>query len=318
MDELANIAGARRVNLTLLYGPRYLAPLRYIFLFFRTIILLATLKPEYVYAQSPPIFCPLTCFIYCSFARKRLFIDSHSLWSVKTVRGPVGRVIALLEKFCSSAAKANSAPHEIWASELRRMGARRVFVVHDFVERNKFERDESIRKQITDSKYIAICSHGGHPLERLEIEVKAVSGIEDVSLLITGPEEKLSQRISKIKLPKNVFYLGFLPMEKYLKLKASCDFALNITDEPYTLSHVLFEYVASSLAVISSRQDVVFSIFNDTFLYSESNAEDVRKKIEYLLNGKLEEYRRRSEEKWFELKKMREKEVLNFLKMLKV
>jgi len=35
MDELSQIAGGLRVNVTLLYGPRYAAPLRYFFLFLK-------------------------------------------------------------------------------------------------------------------------------------------------------------------------------------------------------------------------------------------------------------------------------------------
>jgi glycosyltransferase involved in cell wall biosynthesis len=318
MDELSQIAGGLRVNITLLYGPRYAAPLRYFFLFFKTLILLITKDPEYVYAQNPPVFCPLTCLIYCSIFGKRLFIDHHSLWSVKTVYGIAGKIIGFIERFCSIASRGNSAPHSIWAEKIKRMGAK-VIVIHDFVEKNTFSRDESLRNEISVSKYIAISSHGGHPLERIEDEIKSVSGIKDVTLIITGPEEKLSSRLSKIKLPENVRYVGFLPMEKYLRLKASCDFALNITDEPFTLSHVLFEYVASSLAVISSKQDVVYSVFGDSFLYTESSPEKIREKINFLIyNGKLLEYRKRSEEKWYELERKRKEEVLSFLRMLKV
>ncbi len=319
MDELAEIAGGSRVNLTVLYGPRYLAPFRYLFLFFYTLIFLSRTKPDYVYSQNPPVFCPLTCLLYCSLARKELFIDHHSLWSIKTVYGLPGRIVGLIERFCSFAASGNSSPHYLWASKLSWMGARNVIVIHDFVERNSFERDEHLRRELTNSKYIAISSHGGHPLERIEVEIEAVSKLEEVSLIITGPEAKLLPRLKKINLPKNVLYLGFLPMEKYLRLKASCDFALNITDEPYTLSHVLFEYVASSLAVISSRQEVVFSVFGDSIMYSDSNPDDVRSKIKKLLsNGNLDEYRKRALEKWKELKERRKDEISTFLKMLKV
>lgn len=319
MDELSEIVGGIRVSITVLYGPRYLAPFRYIFLFFYTLIFLARAKPDYVYSQNPPIFCPLTCLLYCSLTRKELFIDHHSLWSIKTVYGLPGRIIGLLERFCSFAASGNSSPHPFWASKLSEIGARKVIVIHDFVERNNFEWDNHLRKKLTNSKYIAISSHGGHPLERMEVEIEAVSKLENVSLIITGPEAKLLPRLKKKNLPKNVLYLGFLPMEDYLRLKASCDFALNITDEPYTLSHVLFEYIASSLAIISSRQDVVFSVFGDSILYSDSKPDEVRRKIEYLLsNNNLEEYRKRAEEKWKELKEKRKDEISTFLKMLKV
>ena len=36
-DELAEALGARRESITLLYGPRYFAPIRYLALFFKTL-----------------------------------------------------------------------------------------------------------------------------------------------------------------------------------------------------------------------------------------------------------------------------------------
>src|SRR6202030_4482794 len=97
----------------------------------------------------------------------------------------------------------------------------------------------------------------------LELEAAAGAREKDagVSLVISGPKEKLEGRISKLSLPSNVKYAGFLEREVYESLKASADFALNITDEPYTLSHVLFEFAASSLPVISSREQVVEELF---------------------------------------------------------
>jgi glycosyltransferase involved in cell wall biosynthesis len=88
-------------------------------------------------------------------------------------------------------------------------------------------------------------------------------------------------------------------MEEYLALKASSDFAVNITDEPYTLSHVIFEFVASSLPVISSKQGVVEDVFGDSLLYVDSSEPDeVAEKIELLASNPelLQTFRRRADE----------------------
>src|SRR5437899_12876140 len=96
MDELAEVVGGKRVSMTILYGPRYFAPLRYVALFLKTLILLLRERPGVVYAQNPPIFCPLTCLIYSRLAGKKLLPDHHSVWQLKPEGGPVGRVIGLL------------------------------------------------------------------------------------------------------------------------------------------------------------------------------------------------------------------------------
>lgn len=291
MDELAAAVGGRRVSITLLYGPRYLAPLRYLALFFRTLILLAVEGPDVVYAQNPPVFCPLTSLIYCRAAGKKLVIDHHSVWRLKTVGGFVGRALGFLESFVARSADGNTAPHGVWATELARTGARNVLVVRDHVERNPFGRDEMVRRKYAQTPLIAIASHGGHPLERIEAEVTAASQFESLTLIVTGPPSKLAGRLER--LPPNVRYLGMLPMDDYLRLKASCDFALNITDEPSTLSHVLFEYAASALPVVSSRQAVVEDVFGDSLLYVRaSDADSVSQGIRVLAgdSARLAEY----------------------------
>ncbi len=288
-DELAEVVGAERESITLLYGPRYFAPVRYVALFFRTLLLLAQRSPDVVYAQNPPIFCPLTCLLYCRLAGARLVIDHHSIWSVKTLggRSPLSRGIGFLERIVSRAADANTAPHSLWARMLGRMGARDVLVYHDYVPKNERRPDDALRREMAEGPILAISSHGGHPLERLEVEAAAVAREREagVSLVISGPKEKLEGRLSRLALPPNVKYAGFLEREVYETLKASADFALNITDEPYTLSHVLFEFAASSLPVISSRQPVVEEVFGDSLLYADSTVEAVAARVAELCSA---------------------------------
>jgi len=288
-DELAEVVGAERASITLLYGPRYFAPIRYLALFFRTLFLLAQKRPEVVYAQNPPIFCPLTCLLYCRVAGARLVIDHHSIWSVKTLGGgsPLSRGIGFLERVVSRAADANSAPHSMWARMLVGMGARDVLVYHDYVPNNPRRSDEALRRRLGAGQTLAISSHGGHPLERLDIEAAAVGreSQEGVSLVVSGPKEKLEKRLAAMSLPPNVRYAGFLEREVYESLKASADFAINITDEPHTLSHVLFEFAASSLPVISSKEPVVEELFGDSLLYADSTVEEVAEKVRQLSSG---------------------------------
>jgi glycosyltransferase involved in cell wall biosynthesis len=313
-DELAEVVGAERASITVLYGPRYFAPIRYLALFFRTMFLLAQKRPDVVYAQNPPVFCPLTCLLYCRIAGARLVIDHHSIWSVKTMggRSPLSRGIGFLEGVVSRAADASTAPHSMWARMLVKMGARDVLVYHDYVPKNGRRPDEALRRRMAQGPILAISSHGGHPLERLEVEAAAVGLVraEGVSLVISGPREKLERRFAALSLPSNVRYAGFLEREVYESLKASADFAINITDEPYTLSHVLFEFAASSLPMISSKEPVVEELFGDSLLYADSTVGDVAEKVRQLCSGQTRaEWAARVGRKQGEFAAMHEEEV---------
>jgi glycosyltransferase involved in cell wall biosynthesis len=128
--------------------------------------------------------------------------------------------------------------------------------------------------------------------------------------VISGPREKLERRFAGLSLPPNVRYAGFLEREIYESLKASADFAINITDEPYTLSHVLFEFVASSLPVISSKEVVVEELFGDSLLYADSTVENVAEKVRRLCSEPTRaEWAARVTVKQGELAAMHEEEV---------
>jgi len=301
-DELAEAIGAERVSITFLYGPRYFAPIRYVALFFKTLLILSRRRPDVVYAQNPPVFCPLTCLLYCRLAGGKLVVDHHSIWRIKTLGGgPLSRAIGLLEAVVSRSASGNTAPHSLWGDKLREMGARNVVVVHDFVERNPHARDEALRRSLTDRPFVAISSHGGHPLERIEAEASAVGRVGTAALLITGPKEKLERRLSQRSLPENVRYLGFLPRRTYESLKASADVAVNVTDEPFTLSHVLLEYAASSLPTISSRQRVLDDFFGDALAYTDSTeAEAIAEKVRLLEDPVVREEFRARISRWYD------------------
>ncbi len=300
------------MSITLLYGPRYFAPIRYLVLFFRTLVILFQKQPDVVYAQNPPVFCPLTCLLYCRFTGARLIIDHHSIWKVKTLgKGALSKAVGAMEGIVSRAADGNTAPHRFWAQQLSSMGARNVLVVHDFVEPNPYPRDEALRRQFASEPLIAISSHGGHPLERMEAEAAGVGMVGSVALLITGPRAKLEGRLASSALPRNVRYLGFLERETYERLKASADFAINVTDEPYTLSHVLLEFAASSIPIISSRQAVLADFFGDSLLYTDSSAPaEIAAKVRSFQDASVRlDYRSRVERRYSELRSVREEEL---------
>jgi len=319
--ELSEVVEAQIESITVLYGPRYFAPIRYLALFFRTLILLSRIRPQVVYSQNPPVFCPLTCLLFCRLSGARLVIDHHSIWSIKTIggRSPLAKAIAFLERFVSRSSYANTAPHSLWARTLSKMGARNVLVYHDYVPKNHHHSDERLRLRMAQGSILAIASHGGHPLERMEVEAAAVAKERNagVSLVISGPREKLQRRLAQIGLPPNVSYVGFLDRDVYETLKASADLAVNITDEPFTLSHVLFEFAASSLPVISSRQEVVEEVFSDSLLYCDSTVEDVNAKVKELIPAPARaEWAAKIRRKQDQLTKMHEQEVSALRRLL--
>jgi glycosyltransferase involved in cell wall biosynthesis len=287
MDELGAELGGTKVFLTFLYGRTYLAPLRYTVLFLRTIIILGRERPDVVYAQNPSVFCPLSCLLFCRLWRKKLIIDHHAVWSIKTFsRGILSALLRKMEKFAVARAYANTVPHSLWARELKKMGAKNILIVYDYVAKSETYRSEELRKKYSNGRnIIALAPHGGHPLERIENEAQAAAEfVNSLELLFSGPPAKIEARIQKILDSRNVNYIGFVPKKEFEGVKASVDLGLCITDEPYTLSHSLLEFAACSVPTISSAQEAVRELFGESLLYTKSSSpEDIGAAIDSFL-----------------------------------
>ncbi len=314
MDELSRAVGGERKNFSLGYLPRYLAPFKYLLFFAATQVYLFSTRPDVVYAQNPPVFCPLACVPYCSLSRKKLIVDHHNVWSVKSFGGSfLSSAFMALERVAASTAFANTVPHSVWKERLSEMSGRRVTVVHDFLEKNPFRRDEAVRSVVASSGLVGIASgHQGLPLERVEVEAKAAEQSPGVTLAITGPPKRLAPRIQALGVLHNVKYLGYLPKEQYERLKASSDFGLNISDEPFTVNHILFEYAAASLPTISIRRDVIEAVFGDSLVYVDRcDATMVAERIRAFVESPalLAEWRERTAKHYGELAAMREVEL---------
>jgi glycosyltransferase involved in cell wall biosynthesis len=319
MDELAKAIGGERKNIQLGYLPRYLAPFKYVIFFLMTQVYLLKERPRVVFAQNPPVFCPLACVPYCKLTNAKLVVDHHNVWSVKVFgQSRLSSQFRTLERLLALSADANTVPHSVWQHELLRLGAKRVLMVHDYVSLNESARSKDIREDISKMGLIGIASgHQGYPQERVEAEALAAESVEGVTLAITGPPQRLVPRIEKLGSLRNVRYLGYLPKVDYERLKASCDFALNISDEPFTLNHVLFEYAAASLPTISTRRDVIEDVFGDSLLYVDvSDAEPVAARLRELTGSPvlLQEYKSRIKLRFSELTELHKSELAELLK----
>ena len=320
MDELAEALGAERRNLTFLFGPRFLAPIRYFVLFFRTGLVLLKKRPEVIVAQNPPIFLALACFPYCKLGRKKLFIDHHAVWSTKTLgKGFIGKNIRRLERYASSHVQGNTTPHPAWTRELTELGARNVLTVYDHVGAIAKGKENIREKYSLGREKVILAPHGGHPLEQIEAEIEAVGKIDSISLVISGPEPKMKKRIERIKLPANVIYAGFLPKGEYQQLESTVDIGLSVTDEPFTLSHSLLEFASLGIPIISSRQSVVEELFGDSVMYVESSKpKDVELALRTLATDHelLMQYKEKIRNKYKELEMERASSVGKLRKMI--
>jgi len=304
LDELAKDLGAERRNFDLGKIPKFLAPLKYLVCFLMTQVFLFSRKPTVVYCQNPPILAPLACIPYCAITGRRLVIDHHNVWSMKTFgASALSGALKAMEHLADRTAFLNTVPHDYWRAVISGEFSGRVLTIHDYVERNPFSRNEILRRRVASSGLIGMAASLSFQ-ERVEIEAMGVEKVQGVTLAMTGPPERLGNRLTRLGNLRRVKFLGYLPKTEYEELKASCDFGLNITDEPFTVNHTLFEYAAAALPIISTRSKEIEGVFGDSILYvEESDAGAVAEKVTKFAQdpSSLAEYRERISRRFEEL-----------------
>ncbi len=309
--EVGSLIGGRVVFLNILFGKKIAAPLRYAFLALRTLSLLSRERPEVVLAQNPPIFLPLLLVLVKRFNRFKLVVDHHAVWSMKTIRAPLlSQGIAALERFVAKEADANMSPNNSWTRELRARGATDAFTYHDFIPKSTRmtgRAEEWASYPLPPHRFLVIAAHGGHPQELLEEEVKAIEGLDDYLLIITGKREKLGHRIARLKPPRNVIYPGYLDDAHYEALKRNADVALSLSTELNTVPHAIHEFLALGIPTIVLKDPLLRSLFDGAIVeIDDVNPETVR-----------DELRRVTEDSAFR-KKLRENLDLNYERRFKM
>jgi hypothetical protein len=272
--DLGALLNGRVVYLNILFGKRWAAPLRYILLAIKTFRLLRRERPNGVFAQNPPIFCPLVIEATRRTMNFRLIVDHHAVWSVKSIREPIlSQTIAALERFVVKRADANITPNDNWTRQFREMGARNAFTYHDFLEKKTSlsKVASSIQDRLPPHRFLVVAAHGGHPEELLEEEVDAVRGLTDYVLVITGRREKIGHRLTKLNLSENIVYAGYLDQADYEALKRDADVALSLSNEPNTVPHAVHEFLSYGIPTVVLKDDLLRSIFDGAIVEAKDS-----------------------------------------------
>ncbi len=303
--EVGSLVGGRVVFLNVLFGKKIAAPLRYAFLALRTLSLLRRERPRLVLAQNPPIFLPLLLVLVRRLNRFNPFLSQG---------------IAALERFVAKEADANMSPNNSWTRELQVRGATDAFTYHDFIPRSTAttrRAEEWAPYPLPPHRFLVIAAHGGHPQELLEEEVKAIEGLDDYLLVITGKREKLGRRIARLNQPRNIIYPGYLDDAHYEALKRSADAALSLSTELNTVPHAVHEFLALGIPTIVLKDPLLRSLFQGAILeIDNADPETVRVALRRVTENsafrkKLREnldlnYERRFKMYQFEVSKLRQ------------
>ncbi|MEM0100850.1 MAG: hypothetical protein QXM09_06785 [Candidatus Methanomethylicaceae archaeon] len=261
LNDIINEIGGQSILISWMRGMKILAPIRYALLAIKTLLLSIRYKPDIIIAQNPPIFCPLSVYVYTKLFKKKFVIDHHSLSIVK--KGLLWKIISLIELWLMKRSLINIVIHEGYEKLCKKIGVNSI-TIFDAIPEIPHERKKL-------SKFTIISPLGGHPDEDISTltELAKILKNENIRLIITGRIKKNSNRI--------IGYVGYLPKDKYVQLLSMSHIGIClIKDNNWTLPYVIFEFIGAQIPFLITKTPVTM-LFGDFFLISKK--EDILKKL---------------------------------------
>ena len=284
LEELMKDLRGTHYCLSIMFGVRVQAPLRYLVLALRTLALLCREKPRVVIAQNPPIFCPLMCLLYSAFAGAKVVVDHHVLWRMAG-RGLLMRLLGFLEAYAVRRAHMNLAIHEEYCREVGRLGGSCITLYDKVPQLHLAETGK------TENYVVFPC--GGHPDEDLRLAVEAMACLRElgVKLLVTGRLRK--RQWEEVRDREEVVVTGFLPRGDYERVLRQARVGLCLIKEnPYTRPHIIYEYLAAELPFIFTKTPAT-AIFSECGVPVENLKQLINALRKLLIDKKAEEESRK-------------------------
>ena len=314
MHDIQLILDADGWNCSFFYKVRPASLIKYPIQAIKTLIKLVKTRHHVIIVQNPPIFAALTCLIYRRIYQVRIVVVHHSIWSRGgAIKNPIVTSFLIpIEKICVGNADLNTTYADDWEHELSRMGAGNALTIYDFVDENWSEKaDFSVMKKFSKGKKIVVMPCGGHVLERPDLLIEACKDL-NATIVITGERKYLQRHIAKANEigAENVVFTGFLPDTQYRALIASCDFAANITEQPYGIPHMLTEALASKRPIIIDKNPAVEKLLgkNCPFIIPDNEVSSIRRTFLSAFENQ-KEYEKLATKLYNNLKKRREEQL---------
>ena len=244
---------------------RRLVALRYVIQALLTLIALFRERPRVVFVQNPPIFAPLSAWIYCTLTRAGLIIDSHT----DALQSRFWQWSLPLHRFLSRRALATIVTNEYLYEIVAGWGAK-AQIVTDVPSEFSAGRPYPLENPFN----IAMVSSFA-PDEPLDEVVQVAKCLPAVGFYVTGNPKWGTRRLPD-PCPPNLHLTGFLADDAYYGLLRSVDAVMALTKEDHTMQRGACEAVWLGQPIITSDWPLLRQTFHKGTVHVDNTTEGIR------------------------------------------
>lgn len=249
------------------------APFKYPLLFVRTFLILLKERPNVIFAQDPPVFCPVACLVFAKFFGKKLIIDAHTgVW------GGYWKKIWFLDKCIMKNAFLTVVTNRYLKDQLSSDGIRS-FVLEDKLPEFPLGKKPKLR---TGFNIVVINTFSED--EPVEEVLEAAGHLPTANFYITGSLSYANSEFIRDK-PENVLYTDFLPEEEYVGLLRASECIMVLTTRDHTMLSGAYEAVSVKKPLITSNWPTLKNYFSKGTVYVNNTSADIVKAVKYVMKN---------------------------------
>lgn len=258
------------------FKSKFLRPFDYLFKLIINIRDIWQNKPNFIVAQSPPIFS----VIPASITGIPYIIDAHNpLFQVK-----MWKKLPLSRYFIQKSGAVIVHNSEILQLAEKMYPSVKLFNIADPIE---FISASSNRQR--KEKQILIISSFDPWDEPVELIVECIKELPEFTFIITADINKLSTELNlELQQINNVVLTGFLPIKEYHDVLCSSLAALVLTTSDATQPSGACEALSSDTQLIISQTSLTQELFGEWAILVDNSKESITQAIKSLTNQKID------------------------------
>jgi glycosyltransferase involved in cell wall biosynthesis len=298
-ENLSEVLNAPLFLVSYKFKRKIYSAIKYPILFIKTFDILKKEKPDILFLQTPPIFCPLSAIIYQGLKGDQkkynaIIIDAHA----KSFDKPWS-YFKMLNKLIMKRASfviVNNA--ELQTKVFQNYGIRPILLMDripnfekyksNIVKETKQHEHEKMYNNSNNSKLLRIAVIASFASdEPLEEVLKAASTLPWVEFYITGDKSLVDKKLFKIK-PQNVTFTGFMDYNNYLSLLQDIDGIMVLTNRSGTMLSGAYEALALEKPLITSNCEPLKQYFNRGTIHIDNSSKQIEGAINLIQKNKQE------------------------------
>lgn len=245
---------------------------RYLLLSGRTLALLWHRRPRVLIVQNPSLVLTLLVVLVRAVFGFRLIVDAHNAAIIPFVRPRW--LIARVSRWLVGKADLTIVTNRQLADLVREQSGK-PFVLPDRVPTPPPVSGARLGTQFTVALVAAFAAD--EPIDEVFEAVRET----DIVMYVTGDHRRMSRHIAK-RVPKNVYFCGFLAETDYWALLSSVDGVVDLSRTSHCLVCGAYEALAVGKPMLLSRSVASMELFGSCALFTDNTPRDIRLALERL------------------------------------